>query len=213
MPRRNLNPELPTDGLAESATIEKEPTVTLTTSALAKLVEDAARKSVEQALDERASRVQETRAAEDVHESYSDLWDQPLLLDATRVKKRPGYEQRWMRTMLDNQPDHSNIARRRNQGWEPRKLSTVPAGVAAPKTKFDEFGDVVGVHGMVLVERPVELHERYRRAKNARTKSQMDAVEQSLMQDHDPGKGFGAPNLSIKTRTTRTKAPQIADDG
>jgi len=157
----------------------------------------------ERGRDARPTRAQEGREAEPVHEAYDDLWDEPLLLDATNIKPRPGYVQYWVRTILDNKPDHGNVAKKLNKGWQPRPVDSVPKGSSPPKVSFEDFTNVVGVHGMLLMERPVELHERYKRGVRARTDAQMQAVESNLMRDHTPGKGFGKPQMDRKSTITR----------
>ena len=170
--------------------------------------------AAERVLDERTerpSRAQESRGAEEVHENYDDLWEEPLLLDATNIPPRPGFVQYWVRTMLDNKPDHGNVAKKLNRGWKPRPVDSAPQGVSPPKTSFEDFTNVIGVHGMLLMERPVELNERYKRGIRARTNAQMQAVDSDLMRDHEGGKGFGRPQVDRKSTITRG-APRVMDD-
>ncbi len=161
--------------------------------------------------DSRQTRAQETRNAEEVHEQYEDLWEEPLLLDASNIPPRPGYVQYWVRTMLDNQPDLNNVAKKMNMGLKPRPVDTVPKGVYPPKTNFEDFTNIIGVHGMILMEMPMEQDERYKRGVRARTKAQMEAVDSDLMRDHEPGKGFGRPQMDRKSTITRG-APRVMDD-
>ena len=161
--------------------------------------------------DSRSTRAQETRNSDEVHENYQDLWEEPLLLDATNIPPRPGYEQYWVRTILDHKPDLNNVAKKMNMGFKPRSVDSVPKGVHPPKVNFEDFTNVVGVHGMLLMEIPVAESERYRRAIRSRTNEQMAAVDSDLMRDHEPGKGFGKPTMSRKSTISRG-APRVMDD-
>jgi len=195
---------------------EKEPTVSMTQNQLESLMAKAAQAGREAALEvtqpDRLTRDQEIRA-EDVHEPYDDIWEEPLLLDATHIQPRAKMQQRWMRTIIDGQADESNIARYLNKGWKPRQADSIPNDVAAPTIGgFRGYGSVVGVHGMVLMERDVELGNREKRAVRARTKAQLAAVDQSMMRDAPSGQGVvGARVDNRKSTITRGRAPSVPD--
>lgn len=83
----------------------------------------------------------------------SDLdWERPSNMDAP--PPNPGYVQRWVRVAMRNEPDQMNWMKSLREGWRPRRASTVPDGYFAPTVKHSEYGDVVGVPGMILCEMP-----------------------------------------------------------
>ena len=201
--------------MAEEQEEVSEPIVTMTQADLDSLMKQAAQAGRDAAMEvsaERQSRDQDVRT-EAVHEEYDDIWEEPLLLDATHIIPRAGMDQRWMRTVIDGVPDESNIARYLNKGWKPRQAESIPENVAAPTVSgFRGYGSVVGVHGMVLMERDVKVGDRERRAVQARTKAQLEAVDQSMMREAPSGTGVeGARVDKRKSTITRGRAPSVAD--
>ena len=168
--------------------------------------------------EERISRDQEMRGLfyneEDAYSDDIDNWTPDKgILDASKFPPRPGFTQRWVRTKLVGIDDPRNIARRMNEGYRPRHGSTLPVGIMAPTIQFRGSDGVIGIDGMVLMERPLKLHEKAAAYHREQTQRQMAAVESNLMQSHQSGSGFGAPRLSSATdvETGRRTAP-VADD-
>lgn len=159
----------------------------------------------------RSARAQEMRAGEDVHEEYLDNWEPAGLLDASKMPPRPGYVQRWVRTKLNGQDDAANIGRKYNQGWRPRAASTVPKGTYAPKLMRDG-SEIVGMDGMILMERPEKLHEAHARRNKNMADDQMLAVDRDLFKAHNPGSGFGKPHRSGQSRVVKGRPANVADD-
>lgn len=157
----------------------------------------------------RSSRAQELREAEEVHEEYGDDWEPPGLLDASLMPPRPGYVQRWVRTKLNGNDDVANIGRKYNQGWRPRAAASVPKGVYAPKLVHDGQA-VIGMEGMILMERPEKMHAAHARRNQNMAASQMQAVDKDLFRVHTPGTGFGQPHKSGQSRVT--KGVRVQDD-
>ena len=70
--------------------------------------------------NDRVSREQESRAAEDIHQDYDGSFDdEPSLLDTRNMPPREGFVQRWVRTTINNEDDQSNVYRSINRGWKP----------------------------------------------------------------------------------------------
>jgi len=160
----------------------------------------------------RRSRAQESRAAEPVHESYDDVdWEPKGLLDTTHIPARPGYVQRWVRTEINGQPDPNNVGRRINQGWRPRMADSVPQGSFVP-TVVHQGSNVVGIIGMILMERPEAMHNQHRAHIRAMTDAQDQAVNQNLFRVHERNSGFGRPTVDAKSRVSQGRIAPIADD-
>jgi hypothetical protein len=84
-------------------------------------------------------------------------WMPPAMLDAP--PPRPGYRQRWIATSILGKDESANVSRRLREGWEPRKVDTLPEDwkLRAPTLDHGKFAGYVGVEGMLLCEMPEEL--------------------------------------------------------
>lgn len=158
---------------------------------------------------QRNSRARESRDGDVIHEEYEDVWTPTGLLDTTHIPARPGFVQRWIRTKLNGVDDPKNVMKRMNQGWRPRLADTVPQGVFAPTVNIRQFGDVIGMDGTVLMERPETQHAAHAAHNRAMTDRQMDAVNSMLAKEEESG-------LPIKKTmssdvTTGRRAP-VADE-
>lgn len=147
----------------------------------------------------RESRTQDTREADAVHEFTANSWESPALLDTTHIPARPGYVQRWVRTKLRGDDDQNNVFRKINQGWKPRMLDSVPKGQYVPHVDFNGV-NVIGIHGNILMERPVEIHERHAAYNRQQAKAQMEAARHNLFNVHAEGSGLTAPTMNTKTQ-------------
>ena len=154
------------------------------------------------------ARTQESREAQ-VEENYT--WETPALLDTKNIPARPGYVQRWVRTELKGKDDQANVFKKVNQGWNPRALSSVEKGKFIPHIDFNGT-DVIGIHGMILMERPEAQHKSQAEYNRRTTSNQMRAVEENMfkVQDRDgkmPMKGF------VENHSEVSKGRQVqADD-
>lgn len=155
----------------------------------------------------RASRTQETRQAEEMHPAYNDTWESPALLDTTNIPAREGYVQRWIRTKIKGDDDQNNVFRKINQGWKVRELSSVPKGQFVPHIDFNGL-NVIGIHGMILMERPEEQHKRHAEYNRQQANNQMEAAEQNLFKVHKEGSGLTRPSMRNKSEVTKGR---IAD--
>ena len=163
--------------------------------------------------EERKSRARDSRDSDPVHEEYADMWAASGLLNTDHIPARPGFVQRWVRTKLNGADDPKNVMKRMNQGYRPRLADTVPKGTFAPTVNSRQFGDIIGMDGIVLMERPAKLHESHARHNREMAGKQMEAVNGILNQAQEPGKGFGPVNMnaSSKSETGHRPAP-VADE-
>ena len=199
--------------VAEEQEEVSEPTVTMTQEQLDSLMAQAAQAGRDAAMEvsaERHSRDQEVRS-EAVHEEYDDIWEEPLLLDATHIIPRVNMDQRWMRTVIDGVPDESNIARYLNKGWKPRQADTVLQGSMVPTVEFN--GDnIIGVHDTILMERPKTIDDKHKAYERKLADSQMQAVESDMLKVHDSSSGMGRPMSSNKSSTSTGRVAPITPD-
>lgn len=107
-----------------------------------------------------------------------EFWKEPVNLVAP--PSRPGYTQRWVRVAIQSVDDVSNLAKAYQQGWRPRTKDTIDELQKVPTIKHGEYAGVVGVHGMILMERPNELDEKHRAFIKRRTDHQARAITGEL---------------------------------
>lgn len=157
-----------------------------------------------------ASRTQETRAAEEVHETYDDKWESPSLLDTHNIPAKDGFVQRWVRTKTKGEDDQNNVFRKINQGWKPRLLSSVPKGSFVPNIDF-QGSDVIGIHGMILMERPKKQHEAQAAYNRKAADNQMLAVKQNMFKVHKEGDGITRPSMNSKSDVSKGRMPGFDD--
>jgi len=158
---------------------------------------------------ERLSREQESREADVIHDEY-DAWDSDQLLDTKNIPPQPGYVQRWVRTSTRGEEDQSNVFKKMNKGWKPRQRSTVPKGQFVPHIDFEGL-DVIGIRGMILMERPMALHERQRKQVREATELQMQAVRNELGQERDSRYKNGPRFEEETTKVSRGRIAPVDD--
>lgn len=161
----------------------------------------------------RNSREQDSRESEVIHDVYADSWEETGLLDTKNIPARPGYVQRWIRTSVRGDNDQSNVFRKINQGWKPRALDSVPKGAFVPNIDFNG-SQVIGIHGMILMERPAALQNRHAEHVKQMTDLQMTAVEKDLYGVHDPNNqgAISAPTMRVESSYGRGRVPTADDD-
>ena len=104
-----------------------------------------------------------------------NFWEEPLNLQAP--PPRPGYVQKWARVAVGADADATNVARLAKGGWTPRPADTCEGFVAV---KGGDFNGCIGVHGMVLMEQPVELAGKRQQLIRNRVNKLTMAVDKDL---------------------------------
>lgn len=210
-PRKTLNrsariePEQPTEEARASVQME---TSTLLDEALS-----GHQPYGEKPPEDRMSRTQESRAGDRIHEEYEDTWMPTGLLDTTFLPPRPGFAQRWVRTKLGGNDDPKNVMKWMNKGMRPRMADTVPEGVYAPTIDSKQFGSIIGMDGIILMERPATMHAKHAAHNRAMAKRQMEAVNSMLAKAQEPGKGFGPVKMDSRSEVSTGHRPApVADD-
>ena len=160
----------------------------------------------------RAPRVQESREAEVIHEAYEDSWEPASLLDTKNIPARPGYVQRWVRTSLRGVDDQSNVFAKFSRRWQPRPASSIPKGLYVPTVKFQD-ADIVGHNGMILMERPIEIHEKQAAFNRQQARDLVQAEKSNLYKVHDAAsrKYITRPEYKSSENTTTGRVPDIDD--
>jgi len=170
----------------------------------------AAKMQQQNDLDSRESREQELRVADPVHEDYAS-WDEDSMLNTSNIPPREGYVQRWVRTLVKGTEDQANVFKKYNKGWKARPRSSVPKGQFVMHVDFNGE-DVIGIHGMILMERPKALQDRQRKAVDENTRLQMSSVKQSMYKEHDPRSGLSRPDfIEERSNVSRGRSAAIDD--
>jgi hypothetical protein len=127
--------------------------------------------------------------------------------DLAAPPPRPGYVQCWIRSMLGGEADVSNIARSMSpgEGWKPRLASTVPKGHTAPTLQHGAYGDVIGVAGMILCERPVKMQQQRDAYYAEQLRKQHESIDRDIYKVQRPGHP-----ISQQRTTTTGRAPRPA---
>jgi len=158
----------------------------------------------------RKSSVKKQRPKETLRTERNDiLWREGQNLPY--VEPREGYVQRWIRVDIDGNRDVKNIYKRQNQGWRPRLANTIPEGVFLPSIKFDKQ-DIVGMHDNVLMERSIELNERYHALNREDIELQNQAIANDVMKFHDAESGLRGRQSGINSQVHKGRVPDIAPD-
>jgi len=165
----------------------------------------------EQNDDQRGSRDNDSREGDVIHDEYDDDWVEPSLLATDNVPARPDFVQRWCRTEINGKPDTSNLNRKFNQGWRPRPASSVAKGDFVPTIKYGK-SNVIGMEGLILMERPAKQHERHGNSIKRDTKNQMRSVDENMYKAHSANSGMTAPERTGSSRVVRGKSPRVAED-
>lgn len=193
---------------------------------LAALMQQVLRSQVDQQdlnsqLLARLNAVEQARAgfAGDVHDEPDDhvehvdhgpdpLFQQLGLLSALHFEPRPGFVQRWIRTHILGVEDTARQMTANARGWVPRQASTIPSERRhlVPKVTYGSQGDVIGIPGMILCERPIDLAERHRRVIERQANAQMMAVRQNLFQLKASG-GVQTPQMRMSTSISKGRIP------
>ncbi len=161
----------------------------------------------------RASRDQDTRANDTVHEPYDTPFMPSVQTDAPLP--REGYTQKWVRITIEGKEDFRNLQRASRQGYEPRELNTIPRSFPVPRMKHGSFQGALVVGDVVLMERPSTITDAVRRQNDQKVVRLQRSVEENLFQVHQPGHGLGAPRfLQNDTRVEkgRRRVEPMSDD-
>ena len=146
-----------------------------------------------------AARVQDERAAVDVHDYEDEPWVNPASLPY--IKPRPGMVQRYIRVAMRGEADPVNTARKLREGWVPRRVDTVPRNVPVPHIDSGKYAGYVGVEGMILMEMPEERNAARNKYFANRNKQQSDAVDLKLAKETR-----GKVNVEKSTKVVREVA-------
>jgi len=151
------------------------------------------------------SRAVDERAAVEVHEYEDEPWVNPASLPY--IEPRPGMVQRYIRVAVRGEADPVNTARKVREGWQPRRVDTVPKNVPVPKIESGKYAGCIGVEGMILMEMPIARNDARNKYFAERNRQQMAAAEAKLMEDtKHQSTAFGPVQVEKSSRFVREVA-------
>jgi len=110
-------------------------------------------------------------------------WRRPELLPSPTPQA--GYTFHWVRISTRGQSDATNVSSKLREGWEPVRAVDHPE-IFLSSIENERFKDNVVIGGLLLCKAPEELVKERSDYYAHQTKSQMIAVDQSLMRENDP---------------------------
>ena len=148
--------------------------------------------------ENRLARELETR--ETAHRA--SRWEQPTGLPTPQPEE--GYSFRWVRTSLLGQFDPTNTSAKFREGWEPVKAESQPHMhvFADPNSRFK--GNVE-IGGLLLCKIPKEFMEQRAAFFKKASADQVQAVDNSFMQQNDARMPLFRDNRSTVTFGSGTK--------
>ena len=148
--------------------------------------------------ENRLARELETR--ETAHRA--SRWEQPTGLPTPQPEE--GYSFRWVRTSLLGQFDPTNTSAKFREGWEPVKADSQPHMhvFADPNSRFK--GNVE-IGGLLLCKIPKEFMEQRAAFFKKASADQVQAVDNSFMQQNDARMPLFRDNRSTVTFGSGTK--------
>lgn len=151
----------------------------------------ATRRSGRQSETQRTHSVHPTRAQDEyaekiAHEAAPIPWDSTT--NTFTPPARPGMKQRWIRVEeTAGVSDARNVTKKALEGWTPRPADSVPEAYRPQTVNKGQFAGCICVGDLVLMERPIELHERYAKVNRAKVARLEQAVKSDLHRVERPG--------------------------
>ena len=146
----------------------------------------------------RTTRDQETRT----ETQRAKRWEQPAGLPTPQPEE--GYSFRWVRTALLGQFDPTNTSAKFREGWEPVKAESQPHMhvFSDPNSRFK--GNIE-IGGLLLCKIPKEFMEQRAAFYKKASADQINAVDNSFMQQNDSRMPLFKDNRTSVTFGSGTK--------
>lgn len=141
----------------------------------------------------RSPRDLETR---DQEKRKTDGWKPPSLLPIPFAQ--PGVAFRYIRTAAMGDADIKNVSSRFREGWTPVKAEDHPE-LEVLRDPDSRFKDGVEIGGLLLCKTSEENVAQRNEYFAARTKAQMDSVDQSYLRENDPRMPLSRPERRSRT--------------
>ena len=129
--------------------------------------------------DARTPRDVETREVQ----AREETWSPPDLLPTP--EPMAGYTFRWVRIATQGQDDSINLGRARREGFEPVTLQEQPL-LALEASPHSQLSGNIEIGGLLLCKAPEGMMKQRQAYYESRTRSESEAVNNSLMKENDP---------------------------
>lgn len=90
---------------------------------------------------------------------------------------REGMDQRWVRALIGGETDVKNLSAKERRGWRARPGDSLAHGFSNLRLSEGSFAGCIGVHDMVLMERPVEIGDKVREIERKKVNELDNAVK------------------------------------
>ena len=145
-------------------------------------------------MNDRAPRESATREAT----SRPKVWRPAARIPTPDPKD--GFRFRWVRTRMLGEEDVTNVAKKRQEGWEPVSRAECPEVASL----IASGGANIEVGGLMLCKMPEELAASRDEYFQNQNDSAMEGVDNHWMKENDPR----MPLLAPERRTTVTRNPK-----
>ena len=170
----------------------------------------SARAVVARPVREASSRKTSTR---EIDTATHAPWVQQDLLAAP--PPRDGMRQHWVSTEILGETIPHHVAKRRNEGWIPRPVDTVPESFFASIVETGRFKGCIGTESMILCEMPEERVAARDAFMKARRENQNQFVDAQL-DETEREAGRSAPRLhresETQTHNAGTRRPSVLNE-
>ena len=163
---------------------------------------------------DRVSREQESREVDEGYDVYDDDFLDDDMLSMKNIPARPGFQRRWIRTHSLGEQDQMNLFKKHNSGWRPVMLDSIAKGKYVMSVEFGGH-TVIGIKGVVLMERPEQLHVRAKVKVLSNVNRQMEAVNYNMFNTVEKSNRMEKPpEVSLNKEATAggREARSLIDD-
>jgi hypothetical protein len=155
------------------------------------------------------------------HETREDKkrkleWKDPNELDIPdSLKERlrsQGYGTRWIRVMIQGQPDPKNVMLRTREGYEFVTKQEAPEWPDAPTYEYGTHGSLIIIGDLALAKLPLEITKDRNRKMAQKTRDLTDAIARQLQENQVLNRLLPIQNSSKSQVFRGRKADLDSDD-
>ena len=168
--------------------------------------------------DERPSRNQESREHTPTRADDSEEFDFDSMFgpgqSLVAPSARDGYVQRWVRASYGLNNDPEKVGQQMAKGWRPRASSTCKNDGREFSHYAQSDDGTIKVRGMILMERPVKLHNKHKEWARNKTAA-LEARVQTDLRDSSYTEGGMKPYVQedmARVTVKNTRPVAVADD-
>jgi|TARA_Y100000114_G_C11626112_1_gene262069 hypothetical protein len=120
-------------------------------------------------------------------------WQRPSTLETPEPPE--GYEYRWIRAEIANQPDKKNVMSRLREGFELVRAEEIQ-NFELPTIQDGKHAGVISVGGLLLAKIPLETRQERNNYFTDRSQTMQQAIDNDLMKESDDRSPIERPRRS-----------------